>query len=85
MKTAVFGFGENFETQVANCTIYAMKEGYEIVGSYSDMGNLINRIKERDIDMVLLDKAMKPEYGNMGLMILGETIGRYGASVGVVE
>ena len=85
MKTAVFGFGESFDTQVANCTIYAMKEGYEIVGSYSDMGNLINRIKERDIDMVLLGKAMKPEYGVMGLQILAETIGRYGASVGIVE
>lgn len=85
MKILVYGYGENIERQYANCTIQAMKQGLEVQGTYDNMPELIKRISNRDIGMVLMDKEIRKDYNELDLEILSGTLARYGATAGIVE
>ena len=85
MNILVYGYGENIERQYANCVIQAMKQGLEVKGTYDNMPQLIERIRNRDIGMVLMDKEIREEYNEHDLAILTGTFARYGATAGIVE
>lgn len=85
MNILIYGYGENIERQYANCLIQAMRQGLEVKGTYDNMPELIKRISNRDIGMVLMDKEIRKEYNEHDLDILSGTFARYGATAGIVE
>ena len=57
----------------------ANAEGYNVVGEFDGMPMAIQRLAERDIEIVVASEEFLSMYNDHELSILKSTIGRYGA------
>ena len=85
MKIAIYGNGENIENQYAKCAIQAAKKGYEVVGNYDNIPELVERLSERDVLYVMMNGIEKVADNEFELEIISGTFGRYGTGILSIE